>query len=62
MKNMDKKTKIIVGTVITAVVLSLVLIFALKMSKPNYRATTKPENLVKYEIRSSKLEVEVRNQ
>ncbi len=43
MKNMDKKTKIIVGTVITAVVLSLVLIFALKMSKPNYRATTKPE-------------------
>lgn len=43
MKNMDKKTKIIVGTVITAVVLSLVLIFALKMSKPNYQATTKPE-------------------
>lgn len=43
MKNMDKKTKIIVGTVITAVVLSLILIFALKMSKPNYRATTKPE-------------------
>lgn len=41
MKNMDKKTKIIVGTVITAVVLSLVLIFALK--KPNYQATTKPE-------------------
>lgn len=39
MKNMDKKTKIIVGTVITAVVLSLVLIFALKMSKPNYQAT-----------------------
>lgn len=43
MKNMDKKTKIIVGTVITAVVLSLILIFALKMSKPNYQATTKPE-------------------
>jgi hypothetical protein len=43
MKNMDKKTKIIVGTVITAVVLSLVLIFALKMSKPKYQVTTKPE-------------------